>query len=73
MVSMMMTIGSSVPAVPKTAAVPNPAVAAAFPADVEAVHRAVPNPAVAVAFPADVEAVHRAVPIPAAVSVHRPA
>ena len=64
MVSMMMTIGFSVPAVPRTAADPNPAVVAAFPA-------AVPNPAVAVAFPAAVEAVHRAVPIPAAVSVHR--
>lgn len=63
----MMTIGSSVPAEPRLAAVPNPVAAAAFPAAVAA------YPAVAVAFPADVEAVHRAVPIPAAVSVHRPA
>jgi hypothetical protein len=55
-----MTIGSSVPGVPRIAAVPTPAVVAAFPA-------AVPNPAVAAAFPA-------AVPTPAAAeAVHRPA
>jgi hypothetical protein len=47
-----MMIGSSAPAVPRTAAVPTPVVVVAFPAAVVAFLAAVPTPVAAVALPA---------------------